>query len=143
MEAEKTKLKLHLERTSAENEELKMERDDCDKMRLDAAKKHDAQLKALNANLATLRVELKQQSEKLMQCEVERNVAQASTLELEAKLGNCMDERNQLVERCIQAEKMCETYKVQSIESKRRLEESEAALHELAQEHQSLQVLIA
>lgn len=133
-------LEKRVEKLTAENEEVKMERDDCDKMRLEAIKKHDAQLKALNANLAQLRVELKQQTEKSAQLETECNAARGSNLELDAKLSNCIDERNQLLERCLNSEKMCESYKVQSVESKRRLEESEAALQELAREHQTLQV---
>lgn len=133
-------LSRRVEKLATENEEVKMERDDCDKMRLEAMKKHENQLKALNANLAQLRVDLKQQTEKYAQLEIECNVARGANLELDAKLSNCQDERNQLLERCVQAEKMCESFKTQSVESKRRLEESEAALQELAREHQTLQV---
>lgn len=128
------------DKLASENEEVKMERDDCDKMRLEAIKKHDGQLKALNANLAQLRVDLKQQVDKCAQLEIECNVARGTNLELDAKLSNCQDERNQLLERCMHAEKMCESFKLQSIEAKRRHEESEAALQELAREHQTLQV---
>lgn len=129
-----------VEKLSVENEEVKMERDDCDRMRLDAIKKHDNQLKALNQNLANLRVELKQQNEKLARVEIDLNVVKGTNLELEAKLSNCMDERNQLLERCVNAEKMCESFKSQNIELKRKYESSESALQELAREHQSLQV---
>lgn len=132
-----------IEKLNTENEEIKMERDDCDKMRLEAIKKHDNQLKALNQNLANLRVELKQQNDKCAQAEIDCNIVKGSNLELEAKLSNCMDERNQLLERCVQSEKMCENFKVQNIEYKRKLEDSEGALQELAREHQTLQVGIS
>lgn len=129
-----------LDRLSNENEELRMERDDCDRMRLDAIKKHDAQLKALNANLGQLRMELKQAGERAAQYDVELNVERGHVLELEAKLSNALEDRTQLVERCVNAENMCKQFKTQSVESKRRHEESESALQELAREHQTLQV---
>ena len=78
-----------ISKLESENEEIKIERDDCDKMRLDLAKKHESQLKALNVNLANLRNELKVQSEKLGQCELSMNEEKINYLELEAKFSNC------------------------------------------------------
>ncbi len=133
MEKELTKLK-------DENEELRIEKDVSDKMRLDAVKKHDEQLKTLNLNLSSLRSELKSQTEKFTQNESNYNVVKSENLELEAKLSNCVDERNHLLERCLTAEKLCEQMKTQNIEYKRKYEDAESALHELGREHQFLQV---
>ncbi len=121
-------------------EELEIERDDCEKMRLDSVKKHDIQLKALNQNLANLRVELKSQNNKLTIAQQELNIVKGNNLELEAKLSNFMDERNQLLERCVNSEKMCEVFKTQNVEIKRKYEDTQAALQELGREHQELQV---
>lgn len=142
MAKEAENLSIKIERLAEQNEELTIERDDCEKMRLDAIKKHETQLKALNQNLASLRMEARTQSDKLTGTQNELNTIKGVNLELEAKLSNCTDERNQLLERCLTAEKLCETYKTQNIELKRRVEEGESALHELAREHQSLQVII-
>ncbi len=135
-------LSKRIEKLSNENEELTIERDDCEKMRLEAVKKHDMQLKAFNQNLANLRVELKGQNEKLGPLQQELNLVKGNNLELEAKLSNCMDERNQLLERCVNSEKMSETFKVQNVDLKRKLEDTQSALQELGREHQSLQVSI-
>jgi chromosome segregation ATPase len=131
-----------LARIEREIEELRMEKDDLEKMKLDSSKKHEGQLKALNQNLANLRVELKQQNEKLMQAEITINEIRGSNLEMEARLSNCMDERNELIERCISAEKFSEQMKTQNIELKRKLEDAQSALHELGSEHQALQVFL-
>lgn len=130
-----------VDKLETENEEIKMEKDDCEKMRIDSIKKSELQTKALNQNLSNLRVELKQQNDKLLQTESNLNLVKGNNLELEAKLSNCMDERNQLLERCINAEKMLENIKSQNIEIKRKLEETQSALQELGREHQSLQVI--
>lgn len=119
-----------------------MEKDDSEKMRLDGTKKHESQLKALNQNLANLRSELKQQSEKLAQAELTINTVKGDNLELEAKLSNCTDERDQLLERCLTAERQHELLKTQNVELKRKLEDTQAGLQELGREHQILQVEI-
>ncbi len=111
-------------------------------MRLDAGKKHETQLKALNQNLASLRNELKQQSEKLAQAELTINTVKGDNLELEAKLSNYTDERNELVQRCITSEQKHEQLKIQNIELRRKLEDTQAGLQELGREHQILQVRI-
>ena len=119
-----------------------MERDDCDKMRLDLIKKHDTQLKALNQNLASLRNELKQQGDKLAQAELNMNSEKIKYLESEAKYSNCLDERNQLLERCVNAETTCESMNAQKCTLQRKLEDTQSALQELGREHQVLQIQI-
>lgn len=140
--SEKEKISKKFDKIYQENEEIKIERDDCDKMRLEAIKKHEIQTKALNQNLANLRTELKLQSDKLLELNSDIDKVKGNNLELEAKLSNCTDERNQLLERCIDAEKLCENIKSQNIEYKRKLEDTQAALQELGREHQTLQVIM-
>ncbi len=133
-------LKNEVNKLGKENEEIKIERDDCDKMRTDIIRKNDIQMKALNQNLANLRVELKQQKEKLDLSELTINTIKGNNLEMEAQLSNSIDDQNKLLERCITSEKLCETFKVQNVELKRKLEDTQQALQELGLEHQSLQV---
>ena len=121
---------------------IKIERDDCEKMRIDSMKKQEIQLKALNQNLANLRNELKQQNEKLFSSELLINTVKGENLEMEAKLSICMDERSELLERCVNSEKFCETMKMQNVELKRKFEDTQSALQELGREHQSLQVTV-
>ena len=109
-------------------------------MRTEIIRKNDVQLKALNQNLANLRVELKQQNDKLAQSELIINTVKGNNLEMEARLSNSIDDQNKLLDRCVTSEKLCETFKVQNIELKRKLEDTQQALQELGLEHQALQV---
>ena len=127
-------------RLQIENEEIKLEKEDSDKMRLDAKERHEVKVNALNQNLATLRGEAKQQSEKLAHAEALIMQLKSNQLELEIKLESVTEERNQLVERCINAERMHEHLKIQNIELKRKLEDTQYGLQELGREHQILQV---
>ena len=138
---ENEKLNEMFKKVSDENEELVIERDDCNKMKLSAIKKHDTQMKALNQNLANLRAQLKVQNDKVVTLQQEFNQVKGNNLELEAKFSNCTDERNLLLERCVNSEKMFEVFKNQSIDLKRKLEDTQSALQELGREHQSLQVV--
>ncbi len=122
-------------------ERVKLERDECETLRLDSGKKYELNMKALNQNLANLRVEIKQQNEKLEKTETIINSIKGDNLEMEAKLSNCMDDRNQLLERCLISEKLLESIKNQNVELKRRLEDTQSALQELGREHQELQVI--
>jgi chromosome segregation ATPase len=133
-------LSSNLEKIIKEMEKVKLERDECEALRLDSAKKHEVNMKALNQNLANLRGEIKHQNEKLEQTEMTINSIKGDNLEMEAKLSNCMDDRNQLLERCLISEKLLESTKSHNIELKRRLEDAQSALQELGREHQELQV---
>lgn len=121
-------------------ERVKLERDECEKLRLDSGKKHDLNMQALNQNLANLRAELKREKESFAKCEEKINTVKGENLEMEAKLSNCLDYNNQLLERCVVSEKLCESMKAQNIELKRRYEDTQSALQELGREHQELQV---
>lgn len=120
---------------------VKQERDECENQRLESSKKNQLNSQALNQNLANLRTELKQLNDKLAQSEVTINSIRGDNLEMEAKLSICMDERNQLLERCLISEKLLETTKNNNVELKRRFEDTQAALQELGREHQELQVI--
>ncbi len=97
-------------------------------------------MQALNQNLANLRAELKQQKDIFSKSEEKINAVKGENLEMEAKLSNCVDYNNQLLERCLVSEKLCESMKSQNIELKRRYEDTQSALQELGREHQELQV---
>ena len=140
LELEKEKFRKSLDKISQENEEIKMEKDDCDKMRLAAITKHEIQTKALNQNLASLRTELKLQSDKITQLNSDIDQIKGNNLELEAKLSHCTDEKNQLLSQFNETEKLCEKLKSQNVDYKRKLEDTQAALQELGREHQTLQV---
>ena len=129
-----------LEKLNLEIEEIKFEKDDSDRMRQEAVKKYENQLKALNQNLSSLRTDLKIQNEKLILSESNLNIIKGENLELEAKISNFIDERNELIERCVNSEKQHEIIRNQNIDLKRKLEDTQSALQELGQEHQILQV---
>lgn len=129
-----------IEKLNLEIEEIKFEKDDSDRMRQEAVKKYENQLKALNQNLSSLRTDLKIQNEKLILSESNLNIIKGENLELEAKISNFIDERNELIERCVNSEKQHEIIRNQNIDLKRKLEDTQSALQELGQEHQILQV---
>lgn len=62
--------------------------------------------------------------------------------ERDASLSLLNDEKQQLQQHCSQWQNEVERLKMSSAELRRRLEDSQAALHELGRENQSLQVLI-
>ena len=64
----------------------------------------------------------------------------SSRLELEAKVESASDERRSLLERCLGAESELERNRAVVVELRRKLDDSQAALHELGRENQSIQV---
>ena len=60
--------------------------------------------------------------------------------ELEAKLENNNEERRALLERCLASEGELEKLREKNNEMRRKLDDTQAALHELGRENQSLQV---
>ena len=60
--------------------------------------------------------------------------------ELEAKLENNNEERRALLERCLASEGELEKLREKNSEMRRKLDDTQAALHELGRENQSLQV---
>jgi len=61
-------------------------------------------------------------------------------LELETRLTIASEENNDLQNSCNQWETEVDRLKFNAVELRRRLEDSQAALHELGRENQSLQV---
>merc|ERR1719479_384543 len=66
--------------------------------------------------------------------------ALSAKLELEAKVESTSDELRSLLERCLGAESELERSRAGLIELRRKLDDSQAALHELGRENQSIQV---
>merc|ERR1719211_871309 len=64
-------------------------------------------------------------------------------LELEAKVGSSADEIRSLLERCLAAESELDRSRSSVVELRRKLDDSQAALHELGRENQSVQVELA
>ena len=68
--------------------------------------------------------------------------AVSQRLELEAQVGSSNDERKSLLERCLGAEGELDRTRSNVNELRRKLDQSQAALHELGRENQSIQVSI-
>ena len=66
--------------------------------------------------------------------------ALSDKLELEAKIASSSDERKSLLERCLAAEGELERTRTSTVELRRKMDDSQAALHELGRENQALQV---
>lgn len=68
------------------------------------------------------------------------DTALSDRLELEAKVESASDERRSLLERCLGAESELDRSRSTIVELRRKLDDSQAALHELGRENQSIQV---
>ena len=77
---------------------------------------------------------------KLAESAKQLDSALSERLEMEAKLGSATDERTSLLERCLAAETELERSRNQIVELRRKMDDSQAALHELGRENQSIQV---
>ena len=62
------------------------------------------------------------------------------TFDTQAKVGSSADEIRSLLERCLAAESELDRSKSNVLELRRKLDDSQAALHELGRENQSIQV---
>ena len=77
----------------------------------------------------------------LSSTEGERDTALSKNLELEAAVGCANEERRGLLERCVSAEGETERSRGITLELRRKLDDAQAALHELGRENQSIQVI--
>lgn len=93
-------------------------------------------LEAANERASEARARLAEQNHQL-------DVALSERLELEAKVESASDERRSLLERCLAAESELERSRSTIVELRRKLDDSQAALHELGRENQSIQVELA
>ncbi|XP_067127818.1 early endosome antigen 1-like isoform X2 [Centruroides vittatus] len=101
--------------------------------------KYDAEISVLNENLTTLREDLCLEQNKRENLERQTDELKVDNLELEAKLGNALDERRALLERCLKSEGECERLQETTIDLRRKLDDTMAALQELGRENQTLQ----
>ena len=105
---------------------------------------------SLQNDIGALKEELQGTSEKcttleeqLTQQNVQLDSALSVRLELEAKVESASDERRSLLERCLAAEAELDRTRSTTVELRRKLDDSQAALHELGRENQSIQVELA
>jgi early endosome antigen 1 len=81
--------------------------------------------------------------DKLTDINKQLDFALSAKLELEAKVESTSDEMRSLLERCLGAESELDRSRSSLIELRRKLDDSQAALHELGRENQSIQVDLA
>ena len=87
-----------------------------------------------------LEEDIRKQQLMLSAAAVERDAAMSKVLELEAAVGAAVEERRGLLERCLVAEGETDRTRNVTIELRRKMEDSQADIHELGRENQSLQV---
>lgn len=92
------------------------------------------------ATVEEVRQQLSDLEARLTAGEIERDEARSKVLELEAGLASALDERRGLLERLVQAEAETERTRNITVELRRKLDDGQAALHELGRENQSIQV---
>lgn len=108
--------------------------------RSDEARRFRDQIVELETKVAEVEDNRGQMETKLRDSNKERDAALSLQLELEAKLGSVSDERKVLLERCLTAENELDRSRNSVIELRRKLDDSQAALHELGRENQAIQV---
>lgn len=81
-----------------------------------------------------------QLQDKMIDLNKQLDNALSEKLELDAKVESTSDELRSLLERCLGAEGELERSRSSLIELRRKLDDSQAALHELGRENQSIQV---
>jgi len=100
----------------------------------------ESRLDSANNDAANLSEEIKTVNENISSIGKERDIALSKTLELEAAVGSASEERRGLLERCVAAEVETERTRSMTVELRRKLDDAQAALHELGRENQSIQV---
>lgn len=100
----------------------------------------EAQIGVLNENANTLREDLRAEQNRKESLEQKVDELSGSKLELEAKLDNALDERKSLLDRCLKRESECEKLQKSSVDLRRKLDDTTAALQELGRENQTLQI---
>lgn len=105
------------------------------------------QISSLNENLAAARTEAekfqqetREAGEKLADAENRTDDLQGEIAVLEATVQNNLDERRKLLERCVAGDEAIEKQKKEISELNRKVENAQAAMMELTQENQSLQI---
>jgi len=106
------------------------------------------QISSLNENLTAARTEAEKCQQQTKETETKLAVAEKRNDDLkgdiavlEATVQNNLDERRKLLERCVAADEALEKQKKENAELKRKVDNAQAAMMELTQENQSLQIL--
>lgn len=102
--------------------------------------KLETRLDFANSEVENLSTEMMKLNENIANIDKERDIALSKTLELEAAVGSASEERRGLLERCVAAEAETERTRNMTVELRRKLDDAQAALHELGRENQSIQV---
>jgi early endosome antigen 1 len=102
--------------------------------------KLETRLESSNSEVENLSTEMMKLNENIANIDKERDLALSKTLELEAAVGSASEERRGLLERCVAAEAETERTRNMTVELRRKLDDAQAALHELGRENQSIQV---
>merc|ERR1711892_732270 len=100
----------------------------------------ETRLDSANSEVAKLSTEMTKLNEKITNIDKERDTALSKALELEATVGSANEERRGLLERCVAAEAETERTRNMTVELRRKMDDAQAALHELGRENQSIQV---
>lgn len=124
-----------------EHEELK-------KIKEQTEARLNIQISSLTENLSAARAEaekLQQETrateEKLTEAEKRNDDLKGEMTVLEATIQNNLDERRKLLERCVTGDEALEKQKKENADLKKKMENAQAAMMELTQENQSLQIL--
>nr|XP_039260774.1 early endosome antigen 1-like [Styela clava] len=94
----------------------------------------------LRDNLDSVRAEWQQALQQVEEKNVESDDLRGQVVVLQATVQNNADERRALLERCIIAEQGVEQLKSNEVQLKKRLDDAQAAMHELGRENQAMQV---
>lgn len=101
------------------------------------------QVKTAEGEMEELRQADLRSQEQLALVNSQMETVLSEKLELEAKVGSSADEIRSLLERCLAAESELDRSRSSVVELRRKLDDSQAALHELGRENQSIQVELA
>merc|ERR1719264_2380433 len=129
-----------LSEAAAEEERLKREMTQQSDSHRSALSAKEAESGRLRSEAAEAEGGRTRAEAKLNEATLEMNSALSAKLELEAKLGSIADERKALLERCLAAESELDRTRSTTVEMRRKLDDSQAALHELGRENQSIQM---
>lgn len=124
------------------------EHEDLKKSKEQTEARLNIQVSSLTENLSAARAEAEKiqdekrgTEEKLLETEKRIDEYKGEIAVLEATVQNNLDERRKLLERCVAGDEALEKQKKENADLKKKVENAQAALMELTQENQSLQIL--
>ncbi|XP_062989872.1 early endosome antigen 1 isoform X2 [Elgaria multicarinata webbii] len=116
------------------------EKDEQYKSHEEAEDKLKLQITALNENLGTVKKEWQSSQRRVSELEKQTDDLRGEIAVLEATVQNNQDERRVLLERCLKSEGEIEKLQSKLMDSRRKLDDTTAAMQELGRENQSLQI---